>query len=308
MADVVPRLLTGGYPALMRFGLVGTGPWAELAHGPGLVATPGVELVGLWGRRPEPTEALAGRLGVTPYDDYSALLADVEAVAFAVPPDIQADLALEAARAGKHLLLDKPIATTPAAAHALADAATATGVASVVFFTDRFVDASRNWFAEVSATEGWRGGWMRWFSALQEPDNPFGASPWRQERGALWDTGPHALSTLTAALGPITSLCATGGQRDLVHLVLQHDSGATSSVSLSQFVPPAAVCYDTAVWGESGISEMPQRPSRDAHVPFAQAAGELLEAIRSGKGHSVDVHFGARVVDLLADADAQVSS
>ena len=34
----------------MRFGLVGTGPWARRTHGPGLKAASGVELVGVWGR------------------------------------------------------------------------------------------------------------------------------------------------------------------------------------------------------------------------------------------------------------------
>lgn len=36
----------------MRFGLVGTGPWAGIAHAPGLVACPEAELVGVWGRDP----------------------------------------------------------------------------------------------------------------------------------------------------------------------------------------------------------------------------------------------------------------
>ena len=194
----------------MRFGLVGTGPWAELAHGPGLGAAEGVELVGVWGRTPSRAEPLAQTLGVTAYDDYAALLADVEAVAFAVPPAVQAELALEAAAAGRHLLLDKPVATDLGAARTLLAAATEAGVSSVVFFTDRFVDATRTWIDHVRGTEGWHGAWVRWFSALQEPGNPFGASPWRHEAGGLWDTGPHALSTLTATLGPISSLTAVG--------------------------------------------------------------------------------------------------
>ena len=81
----------------MRFGLVGTGPWAELAHGPGLVAAEGVELVGIWGRIARSGPAPRQTLGVAAYDDYAALLADVEAVAFAVPPAVQAEMALEAA-------------------------------------------------------------------------------------------------------------------------------------------------------------------------------------------------------------------
>lgn len=297
----------GSVPTV-RFGLAGTGPWAGMAHGPGLMAAQDVELAGVWGRRPERARALASELGVSAYDDVEALLADVDAVAFAVPPQVQAELGLVAAKAGKHLLLDKPVAMTVASAHALRDAATAAGVASVVFFTDRFADTSRAWFRQVRSTDGWRGGWLRSFSSLQEPDNPFGSSPWRWESGALWDTGPHALSTLTAALGPVRSLTAIGGEGDLVTLVIRHESGVTSTASLTLFAPPPAAGFEAAVWGDAGVSAMPVHPEHSRSDLLAIAAQELVESARSGEPHEVDVAFGARMVELLADAQAQLDT
>jgi predicted dehydrogenase len=292
----------------VRFGVVGTGPWAGIAHGPGLKAAEGVELVGVWGRSPEKARTLATELGVSAYDNFDALLADVEAVAFAVPPEVQAELALAAAKAGKQLLLDKPVAMTVAGAQALTDAAREAGVASVVFFTDRFVDTSRAWFREVGATEGWRGGWVRWFSSLQEEGNPFGSSPWRLQSGALWDIGPHALSTLSAALGPVRSLTAVGGDDDLVTLVVRHESGVTSTASLTVFAPPAAAGFEAALWGEVGVLHMPPRPDRPASELLRIAAEELVESARTGEPHEVDLAFGARIVELLADAQAQIDS
>ena len=292
----------------MRFGVVGTGPWAGIAHGPGLIAAEGVELVGVWGRSPEKARSLATELGVDAHDDFEALLANVDAVAFAVPPEVQAELALKAAKAGKHLLLDKPVAMTVAAANALRDAATEAGVASVVFFTDRFVDTSRAWFREVLATEGWRGGWWRWFSSLQEEGNPFGASPWRWDSGALWDIGPHALSTLTAALGPVRSLSAVGGDGDLVTLVIRHESGVTSTASLTVFAPPAAAGFEAAVWGDAGVFPMPARPEGSPSDLLALTAEELVRSADSGEPHELDVTFGARIVELLADAQAQIDA
>jgi predicted dehydrogenase len=279
-----------------------------MAHGPGLMAAEDVELVGVWGRSPERASTLARGLGVSAYPDFEALLADVDAVAFAVPPQIQAELALVAAKAGKHLLLDKPMAMSVAAAHALRDAATAAGVASVVFFTDRFADDSRMWFREVRTTQGWRGGWLRAFSSLQEPDNAFGSSPWRWESGALWDIGPHALSTLSAALGPARSLTAVGGDGDLVTLVIRHDSGVTSTASLTLFAPPAAAGFEAAVWGDAGVSSMPAHPDRPPSEPLAVAAHELVESALNGSPHEVDVTFGARIVELLADAQARIDA
>ena len=292
----------------MRFGLVGTGPWATMTHGPGLAAARGVDLVGVWGRSPDRTRSLAERLGTAPYDTYEGLLADVDAVAFAVPPDTQAELALAAARAGRHLLLDKPVALDVGAAHRLRDAAADAGVASVVFFTDRFVERSRSWFREVGSTDGWQGGWIRWFSSLQEGDNPFGSSPWRQERGALWDIGPHALSTLDACLGPVESLTAASGHADLVALTLRHRSGALSTVALSQFAPPAAAGFEAVVWGESGVSRMPPRPDDVFVRALATAAEELVTAAATGEPHDLDVRFGARGVELIAEAQAQIDA
>lgn len=251
---------------------------------------------------------VATGLGVSAYDDFEALLADVDAVAFAVPPEVQAELALVAAKAGKHLLLDKPVAMTVAAAHALRDAAAAAGVASVVFLTDRFADTSRAWFRDVRTTQGWRGGWLRSFSSLQEQDNPFGSSPWRWESGALWDTGPHALSTLSAALGPARSLTALGGDGDLVTLVIRHESGVTSTASLTLFAPPAAAGFEAAVWGDAGVSLMPVRPDRSPSDLLAIAAQELVESALSGEPHEVDVAFGARIVELLEGAQAQMDA
>jgi predicted dehydrogenase len=301
------RAETGG-GGTMRFGLVGTGPWARSVHGPGLAGAADADLVAVWGRTPEKAQELADSLGVAACTSYDELLDRVDAVAFAVPPDVQAELAGRAARAGRHLLLDKPVATTAAAADDLAAAAAGAGVASVVFFTDRFAPVARLWFEEVAGLGGWLGGWSRWLAALDAPGNPYGESAWRRERGALWDIGPHALSTLAAALGPVAAVSATAGEGDLVHLVLAHDSGATSTATLTLFAPPAAASSEVTLWGEHGLSTMPPRADDTPGQAFARAVTELVEAARSGADHPVDVAFGARVVGLLEDADRQLSS
>jgi predicted dehydrogenase len=292
----------------MRFGLVGTGPWAKITHGPGLRGAEGVELVGVWGRDVARTSALATDLGVTPYADYGELLADVDAVAFAVPPKVQASMALEAAAVGKHLLLDKPIADSVGDARALAEEAVNEGIASVVFFTGRFEPATRVFFEQIQSTGGWKGGWSRMLASLDAPGNPFSESPWRREqRGALWDIGPHALSNLSALLGPIADLRAVGGEGDLVHLVLTHDSGSTSTASLTLFAPPDGSNFETGIWGETGTALLP--PSEIPAVESYQvAAKELVEAAESGESHPVDVAFGTRVVELLASAEEQLSA
>ena len=73
---------------MMRFGLVGTGYWARETHATALAAHPGAELVGVWGRSFERATGLADSFGAKAYRDVDEMFADVDAVAFAVPPDV----------------------------------------------------------------------------------------------------------------------------------------------------------------------------------------------------------------------------
>jgi len=145
------------YLGRMRFGLVGTGYWARVTHAPAVASTEGVELTAVWGRDPRAAAGLAAEYQATPSRDIEAFLAGVDAVCFAVPPDVQAPIATRAARAGKHLLLEKPVALSEAEADGLVEAVEQAGVASVVFFTQRFQPDVRAWLAEVTARGGWAG-------------------------------------------------------------------------------------------------------------------------------------------------------
>ena len=291
----------------MKFGLVGTGYWAETVHGAVLASHPGVELTGVWGRDPDKATKVAASLGTSSYTDFDRLLGDVEALSFAVAPEAQATLATAAARAGKHLLLDKPLATSAEEADLLVRTVEGAGVSSVVFFTLRFAEVSRTWL-EQSKRADWEGGWSRFIVAAFGEGSPYAASPWRHTKGALWDVGPHALSVLIAALGPITAVSATGGRGDLVHLVLEHDGGATSTATLTLDAPEAAITVETALWGPSGLTTLPSGGG-DPKDAYATALEELMTNVQVGRrDHPCDVHFGADVVKVLAEAEAQLGA
>ena len=79
-------------------------------------------------------------------------------------------------------------------------------MASVVFFTARFQPDVRAWLAEVSRAGGWAGGRVAWLGIACQ-GSPFN-TPWRRDKGGLWDVGPHMISLLWASLGPVTSVTA----------------------------------------------------------------------------------------------------
>lgn len=288
----------------MRIGLLGTGPWARMAHAPALSAHPDVEFAGVWGRRPEAAKEVADEHGTRVYDDVDALLADVDAVAVALPPAVQADLAARAARAGRHLLLDKPLATTVEQGRAVVEAVRETGVASVVFFTSRFLAETEAWIGEQAAVEGWFTGRAEWLGSVFTSESPFSDSPWRQEKGALWDVGPHALSVLLPILGEVREVAAAAhGPGDTVHVVLRHTSGASSTLTLSLTAPPAAAGAGVELRGAGGVTRLPE-PSEGAVPAVTRATDALLTAARTGKPHPCDAAFGLRVTEILTEAEA----
>jgi predicted dehydrogenase len=294
--------------APLRFGLVGTGYWARITHAPALAAAPDIELAAVWGRSPDAAAALAGTYGAGAHSgagELGAFLDAVDGVAFAVPPDVQAPIATAAARAGKHLMLEKPLATSVAGTDEVASAVAESGVASVVFFTLMFRADIRAWLAEVTARGGWLGGLTAWFGSSLEESSPFN-TPWRREKGALWDIAPHAVSLLWAALGPVTAVTADAGPADVSHLILHHEGGASSTVTVSQHGGEAASGFETYLWGPSGRSAVPAG-NTDALAPLGMALGELTSNIRAGvSAHPCDAAFGRDVGHVISEAQRQI--
>lgn len=292
----------------LRIGLAGTGPWARITQAPALAEHPGAVLSGVWGRRAEAAQELAAAHGATAYTGDAGLdelFAVSDAVAFALPPDVQAPLAARAAAAGCHLLMDKPVATSVAAAREVAEAAEAARVASIVFCTLRFAPETSAWIAEQEAVGGWFTAHAHWIGALWAPgvDSEFAASPWRQEKGGLWDVGPHALSVLIPVLGDVTRLTAARGPADTHHLILRHASGASSTVTLTLAAPVAAAGVEVELRGEHSTVGLPRWDG--AVGAFRAAVDALIESVRTGVAHPCDVRFGLRLTELLAEAEAQ---
>jgi predicted dehydrogenase len=292
----------------LRFGVLGTGYWAQEAHATALAAHPGTELVAVWGRDPAKTEAFAARFGIHSHADLDRLLAEVDAVAIAVPPDVQAELAVAAAAAGRHLLLDKPLALSTEAADRVAAAVAEHRVASLVFFTLRFLPEVAAWMEEATAAGGWHGGDGAWLGTALQPGSPFAGSPWRHRKGALWDLGPHMLSLVLPTLGPVDRVAAGTGLGDTVHLVLHHRGGASSTLALSQTVPAAAEGIGLELWGPAGRSAAPQVEL--AHLVALEAAIDQLTAMVAAGAttHACDVRLGRDTVAVLAAAERFLSA
>jgi predicted dehydrogenase len=274
-----------------------------MVHAPAIAAHPDTELVSVWARRAGMAADLAVEHGASVADTPAELIASVDAVAFAVPPDVQAELAVRAAEAGRHLVLEKPIAATVPEAQRLAGAVADAGVASIVLLTRRYAPEVVEWLATAEETGGWVTGAATWYGGALLA-GPFSNSPWRHERGGIADVGPHTLDLLDAALGPITDvLAARHGEPDLWHLVLGHENGATSTASMSLALPLDPGVVDVSLYGTGGRLALPA-PTTPTSACYAALLDDLLDMVHSGqREHRCDVHRGLHLQRLINDAE-----
>jgi predicted dehydrogenase len=284
--------------APVRVGLVGAGPWAEMVHAPLIAAGPETVLSAVWARRPEAAAALAERHGARPVTDIAELFEVSDAVAFCVPPDVQATLAIQAARAGKALVLEKPVAGNVADAERLVEAVDASGVPTMVVLSWRYATEVRQFVERARALTpiGARGAFLS--GGLLA--GPF-RTPWRIERGALLDLGPHVIDLVDAAAGPVRAVVAAGGSDRWVSLLLEHDSGIVSEVALSAHTAASPPIAGVEVVTESGI-EAVDCSAAVGRESFANLRAELAAMVRTGVAHPLDVHRGLHLQRLIDEA------
>ena len=98
---------------MIRIGVLGAG-FMGTPHARAFARIPGVEVVGIFSRSAEKAVALANEVGAEPFTDPMALVTDprVDAVSVTLPTQVHRDYSVAALEAGKHVLLEKPMAVT----------------------------------------------------------------------------------------------------------------------------------------------------------------------------------------------------
>jgi predicted dehydrogenase len=139
----------------MRIGLIGCGNIGVNAHLPAVQATEGMAIVAAADPTPERLQAAAGLAPDALHADWRELLArdDVDAVIVATPQRFRPEIVIAAARAGKHILAEKPLALTPAAARTMIDAARDHGVTLATVHNYHFMPVYRDIKAVLDSGE-----------------------------------------------------------------------------------------------------------------------------------------------------------
>ena len=214
--------------------LVGLG-FGEKVHLPALRDCPLTEPVALWHHRPERLEQASASSGLPGFSSYEALLADprVDALVIATPPAPRMALAEAAIAAGKHLLLEKPVALETSQIEALQRQALSAGVCVAVDFEYRAVPA----FMQLAALLQQNSIGTPWLVKLDwlMGSRADGRRPWNwySQRaaggGVLGSLGTHAFDTLHWLMGPARQVSCLRSMA-IPHRPLPDSSGRLAAV------------------------------------------------------------------------------
>jgi predicted dehydrogenase len=324
----------------LRVAVVGAGYW-----GPNLIrnfaTSPRTRLVAVCDRDPmrlERVKAQYPAIDVTA--DLGSLLArnDVDAVAIATPVHTHAPLGLAALRAGKHVLLEKPLAASVAQAEELVTEARQRGLVLMTDHTFIFSPAVRKLKALIDADEL---GDIYYVDSVR-----INLGIFQHDVNVLWDLAPHDLSIVDYLLGRTPrsvsafGACHTDPSRqteDIAYMSLDFEDGLLASfhvnwlspVKVRQFLiggskksvvyndlePTEKVkVYDRGITARSADAEARRgilvsyrvgdiwSPHIEQAEPLQTMVGHFADCVARGERPLTDGEFGLRIVRLLEAA------
>jgi len=252
---------------MLNAAIIGLGKWGRV-----LVASvqdapdAGIRFTAAATGRPEASRDWAATNGIRLHENYAAVLADptVHAVVIATPHAQHADQVIAAARAGKHVFVEKPFTLDRASAAAAVDACREAGVVMALGHNRRFLPATaamRGLLAEgklgtLLQVEGHFGG-----------PGGYGYKPgaWRADAaesplGGMGGSGIHMLDMFIHLAGPLaevavesTARVLTNGLDDTTAMLCRFTSGALGTLVTLAAAPRY---WRVALFGSEGMAEM----------------------------------------------------
>ena len=201
----------------IRIGIIGAGAVSDYHHVPGIRIDPRAELVAACDGNEALLEQRKSDWGIEKTTtDYEALCADphIDAIIIATPNFTHKDMAIAAARNGKHIMCEKPLGLSGDEVHEMRDAAVAAGVVHMTAFTYRFAPSMR--YIHHLVTSGAIGA-PRHFRSQRFLDWPETSWGWRQYKktagaGDLFDMTIHRIDFAMDLMGKIDKLCGSVAQ------------------------------------------------------------------------------------------------
>jgi predicted dehydrogenase len=272
----------------LRTGLIGCGKVGHL-HAAALRSLPESEFVAVCARKPEKAQAFAKQYGVAAYTDVAEMIAKskVEAVCICTPHPEHAAPTIAAARAGAHVLVEKPLASSLADCDAMLAAARASGIMLSTVYQRRFYPPCQRIHQAIVSGKldkpvlgttvvlGWR------------DEAYYRSDPWRgswkgEGGGVLINQSSHQLDLLLWYLGDVEEVFGYWANMnhpyievdDTAVAVVRFKSGALGNIVVSNSQNPALHAR-VSVHGANGASVGVQT---DGGMMFIPGMSKIAEA------------------------------
>jgi predicted dehydrogenase len=310
--------------APVRVGALGMGWWSDVLAD-AVKRSDKLEIVACFTRSPEKRSAFAAKYGCRPAASYEELLADpsIEAIINTTPNNVHLETTEAAARARKHVFLDKPIANTVREGQAIADACRQAGVVLALGYQRRRESHFRWIKAEIDAGR---------FGRLVQAEcnisrdrlGRFDLSSWRYTAagmpgGVMLQIGIHYVDVLEFLMGPVRSVSAQvaqlvlpGDNPDVANMILRHENNALSNLTASY--ASASEFYMMNVYGKeasayydlfSGLKHLRRGETQAQPVAtvgndtIREELEEFAACVRTGANPETDGYWAARNLAVI---------
>jgi predicted dehydrogenase len=240
----------------------------------------------------------------------------IDGIILATPPSTHCEMALAAIEAGTPVLVEKPMTLSLQEAHAIAGAATAHGVLTMIGHTHLFSSAFRN-LKRVGESLG----------PLRDICSAAGNwGPFRPDTPMLWDWGPHDIAMCIDLFGrPPTTVdvvrIGTEGEGEAIAIALEFEPKGRAEIKVSNIEPrkqrvfEATFACGTLVYDDLSDDKLVLRRRTDgvaesipidSSLPLTNVAAEFCPAIETGQTSSPSLQLGLQVVEVLTACQIQL--
>lgn len=279
------------------FGIIGCGMIANF-HAKAIQSCPGATLVGCYDVFPQSAKKLAETYGCKAYESLDEMLSnpDIQIVTVGTPSGAHLDPAVAAARAGKHVIVEKPLEITLERCDAIIKACRESGVKLATVFPSRFHDSSiqlknaihAGRFGKLTVGDAY----VKWYRTQGYYDGGAWRGTWKMDGGgALMNQAIHSVDLLTWLMGPVVEISAMTGclcherieVEDTAVAALKFQNGALGVIEGSTAVYPGYL-KKIEIHGNGGSACMEEEDiiRWDFSEP-ADGDAELLEAMKNRK-------------------------
>ncbi len=308
----------------VRVACIGMGWWSDVLAD-AVTRSSKLKIVACFSRSEDKRKAFAKKYGCQAATSYEAILKDagVEAIINTTPNDVHLETTRQAAQAGKHVFLDKPIANSVSDGRKITEACRAAGVVLALGYQRRRESHFRWIKKQIEA--GVFGKMVNAEANISRDRlGQFDLTSWRYTAagmpgGVMLQIGVHYADVLDYLIGPIKAvsgqfaqLVLPGDNPDVASLVFEHESGALSTLNASY--ASASEYYLMNIYGKTatayydlhhGLSWLKQGEKKPVAVPcekndtFVEELEEFAAAVRGGPPPEVGGDYATKSLAVI---------